>query len=572
MNYKRKPRHIPYRTLAAILVMLLTALTVAFRLHYEKPVAGTAAVVEELHVHALTATGGDTLLTVVTAGGDTCVALPTDSAFLRRHLVRRPASWVNRWWLPSCRGTVAVLGGSAAAPPTHRLSSAGVTLAAAVRRLSRLYSDYYGQQTEVDYYLRTHSIHDEGYDIVVRRQSELSSMRDSLLTLLTRATRLSQSRPMLVAYDRYTIVADTLRLSAHPIVSHREGYQLYRADDGHTPTQASPVYLHAAHLGDAELPAVFPPMPPDTIVFVISGGGRRVWYPDGTYYEGDTRDTVTATGRLMRHGGGVLFTAAAIRPGLWKEDKYRGEQPTYTARHIYGIDISRYQHEPGTFTTIRRGRRRIRRKNVYPIDWTRLRITSLGTLSRKKVDGAVDYKISFIYIKNTEGTSIRNRYYASDYSAAKRHGFRVGSYHFFSTRTSAVAQARYFLSCTRWAKGDMPPVLDVEPSPKQVSAMGGAGRMLGAVRAWLVAVEARLGVRPVVYVSQTFASRYLNSRYADGERIRRGYQVWIARYGEYKPDVHLAIWQLCPDGRVSGIHGKVDINVFNGYAAAFRDF
>jgi lysozyme len=48
--------------------------------------------------------------------------------------------------------------------------------------------------------------------------------------------------------------------------------------------------------------------------------------------------------------------------------------------------------------------------------------------------------------------------------------------------------------------------------------------------------------------------------------------VWIARYGEYKPDIHLIVWQLSPDGRVQGITGEVDINVFNGYQTQFNEF
>ena len=54
--------------------------------------------------------------------------------------------------------------------------------------------------------------------------------------------------------------------------------------------------------------------------------------------------------------------------------------------------------------------------------------------------------------------------------------------------------------------------------------------------------------------------------------IKRDYRVWIARYGEYKPDVRLAFWQLCPDGRVAGIRPEVDINVFNGYQTQFDEF
>ena len=54
--------------------------------------------------------------------------------------------------------------------------------------------------------------------------------------------------------------------------------------------------------------------------------------------------------------------------------------------------------------------------------------------------------------------------------------------------------------------------------------------------------------------------------------VEEKYPVWIARYGEYKPNVRLLYWQLSPDGRVNGIQGKVDINVFNGYREDFNEF
>lgn len=561
-----------HRIVAALAAAaLLTAAAAAVsRLYYGEATAASSAVVEEMHCPAVTAPGCDTLLLMVTPGGDTCVALRDDSAFLRRHTVLRPATWVNRLWLPSCRGTVAVRDDSLSHSAT--VTKAAAHLAAATRRLRRLYSDYYGQQTEVDYYLRTHTITDEGYDIVVRRQSTLATLRDSLLRLLTAATRIAAARPVAASWDTYTIAADSVRMAARPLKPSRTGFRLLRAVSATTPDGARAVYLGARHLGAATRRATYPTVPGDTLTAAIEGNKRRVWYPNGEYYEGGTLDTATVSGHLARHGFGVHFTATAIQPGLWSADRYRGEQPTYTAQHIYGIDISRYQHEPGTYTTVRRGRRRVRRKQVFPIQWERLRITSLGTLSRKKVDGTVDYPISFIYIKNTEGVSIRNRYYASDYSQARRHGFRTGTYHFFSTRSAARAQARFFLQSSRYQKGDMPPVLDVEPTPAQVSAMGGAAAMLRAVRVWLETVERSLGVRPMLYVSQRFVGRYLTARYADGDHLRSRYQVWIARYGEYKPDVHLALWQLCPDGRVSGIRGAVDISVFNGYGKTFREF
>ena len=76
-----------------------------------------------------------------------------------------------------------------------------------------------------------------------------------------------------------------------------------------------------------------------------------------------------------------------------------------------------------------------------------------------------------------------NAYYGADYKAARAHGIRTGSYHFFSTKSAGTAQAKYFLKYSRFLKGDLPPVLDVEPSDAQIAAMGGAAVMFHHIRA-----------------------------------------------------------------------------------------
>ena len=262
---------------------------------------------------------------------------------------------------------------------------------------------------------------------------------------------------------------------------------------------------------------------------------------DGSHYDGYWQQ-----GKRQHFGCGITATGK-IQTGEWNEDKYRGERMTYTTERIYGIDISRYQHGKG--------------KKKYPIHWNKLRITHLGNISKKRVQGKVDYPMSFVYIKSTEGTTVVNPYYASDYLQAHRHHIPCGAYHFFSTTSDGIRQARHFIKHTRFAKGDFPPVLDVEPSPSQIRKMGGAEVMFRHIRAWLTLVEKHAGVRPILYISQQFVNKYLP--YAPD--IMRDYKVWIARYGAYKPEVHLVFWQLSPDGRVNGITGEVDINVFNGY-------
>jgi len=256
---------------------------------------------------------------------------------------------------------------------------------------------------------------------------------------------------------------------------------------------------------------------------------------DGSYYEGRWEQD-------KKQGFGLEMQLAdsenpRLRVGEWRKNRFIGERMRYTSERIYGIDIARYQHG--------RGRRSL------PIHWDKLRITHVGKNGSNNVRGQADYPI-----------------YVNDYAQARKHGIRTGAYHFFSTRTSGAAQAKHFIRNTLFRKGDLPPVLDVEPSKSQIQQMGGPEVMFRHIRVWLNAVEQWTGVRPVLYVNQMFVNNYLS----DQPDLKRDYRVWIARYSEYKPDLRLTYWQLCPDGRVAGIKGDVDINVFNGYQRQFDEF
>lgn len=281
---------------------------------------------------------------------------------------------------------------------------------------------------------------------------------------------------------------------------------------------------------------------------------RLMAHGHGTYHDAEGGIFEGVWKHDKRNGFGFSSQRSLFRVGEWKNNVYKGERLSYSSDRIYGIDISKHQH--------------VKKKKHCKIFWDKLRVTHLGTLSNKCVNDVVDYKISFIFIKSTEGTSVVNKFYKADYAAARAHGYPVGSYHFFSYHTSGSAQAATFLRHSYFKKGDLPPVLDLEPLPSHVKKMGGAHAMWRRVRAWLYAVERKTGMRPILYVSQMFVNKYLD----EAPDIKSGYPVWIARYGEYKPDVKLWIWQLAPDGRVLGIHGDVDINIFNGYSNEFKQW
>jgi len=415
---------------------------------------------------------------------------------------------------------------------------------------------------EMDYFLRSHQVEDEGYNLVAEYHTKLSQRRTNVEALLH-----TDSTP-------YT-TRDTIPASQRPQVALKVQGGYWKAGHFHL---RRPLSGKAITIDDQQR-LVRGIWDHDSIVVA--------WRTDslGTYY-GQMKTSPSlhllpspwegqGVGSLCAHGQGVFdgrddshyegffandkrhgfgFESSphhALHIGQWKEGRFLGERLRYTPERVYGIDISRHQHEKG--------------RSRFSIDWRHLRITSLG---KKHPSGGLTFPVSFAYIKATEGTTIQNRYFAQDYAQAHRHGIHVGAYHFFSMRTSAQEQANWFLRHAIIQQGDFPPVLDVEPSDAQIAAIGGDNELMHRIRIWMEIVELRTGKRPILYVNQMFIRNHM--RQADD--IKKKYNVWIARYGEYKPDVRLAFWQLSPNGRVTGITGDVDINVFNGYQGQFADF
>ena len=103
---------------------------------------------------------------------------------------------------------------------------------------------------------------------------------------------------------------------------------------------------------------------------------------------------------------------------------------------------------------------------------------------------------------------------------------------------------------------------------QMINEMGGAEMLFDYIRRWLRIVEERTHTKPILYFNQNFAYNYLPF----APDIKNGYRFWIARYGEFRPDLHHDIWQLSGDGRVSGFSTEVDLNVFNGYQQQWDEF
>ena len=408
------------------------------------------------------------------------------------------------------------------------------------------------QLEEMRYYFRNHKVTDEGYNLIAQYYNLLSRKGKKTSTSGKTSSTSSSCQAVPAKVTRVYIPAKERLL---PAVVISGGY--WKAGRFLMGTPQGPTILH-----DEEGHIVSAVMEADTAVTgirvdslgtyrgqmnrLLQASGQGTYDAlDGTHYEG-----------FWQYGkrDGFGFESSPthqVRVGIWKKGRFLGERLRYTTERIYGIDISRHQHE--------KGRKR------YSINWNDLRITSLGP--KHNAEGQT-FPVSFVYIKSTEGTTVRNRYFIKDYAAARAQGLRTGAYHFFSLTSPALAQATYFVNHTLFRPGDFPPVLDVEPTEAQIRKIGGTEELLRRVRIFMEYVERRTGMKPILYINQGFVNRHL----ANAADIKQRYNVWIARYGEYKPDVKLVYWQLTPDGRVNGITGPVDINVFNGYQGQWDEF
>lgn len=489
-------------------------------------IAETRYIVSADSVDVLSFTGmkGDTLLTEVAAA-----ASVTDSV---------KASWTQRWQaIPYCGGAMAVRQYDTIAVCKAKSSDVVTLLRQEAQHLAMEQQVAAEQRMDVDYYMRTHTVMDDGFDIVARYSQELETATDSIKKAAQLVEKALKGKKLSIRLDRrYYLKTDSGRVGCRYLKTRDSLTILLASDSADAPTLAQRVPGTKALAAKLNVKA----RQKSAGDVLPKSGYHRYIAPNGDFYEGEWKDG-------KRNGVGFsMVRGQRLRIGEWEDDKYLGERMAYTPERIYGIDISRYQHE--------KGRKR------FSINWKNLRITSLGHKSKKNITGVVNYPVRFVYIKATEGTTVRNKYFNADYANSRKYGYRTGAYHFYSVRTPGRNQAIHFLRNSKFTRGDLPPVLDLEPSDAQIRQAGGIQKLFTGVRQWLNAVEGQRGVRPILYISQRFVNKYL----PQAPDLMKNYDVWIARYGEYKPDVNLVYWQLSPDGRVSGIKTEVDINVYNG--------
>ena len=166
-------------------------------------------------------------------------------------------------------------------------------------------------------------------------------------------------------------------------------------------------------------------------------------------------------------------------------------------------------------------------------------------------------KVKFVYIKATEGSDYIDPRYKQNIKDARHHGFKVGSYHFLTNKSSATSQFINFAKTANRDEQDLIPIIDVEVC-KQWSSQ----QLRDSLKVFADLLEDYYGCKPMIYTSEKFFTKNLGRAFAD-------YPLFIAKYNTAQPNVGYKwiLWQFSDCGlfrkAVKGNNGEVDMSRFN---------
>lgn len=171
---------------------------------------------------------------------------------------------------------------------------------------------------------------------------------------------------------------------------------------------------------------------------------------------------------------------------------------------------------------------------------------------------ARDPKITYVYLKATEGTGNQDDTYRYNFSECKRVGLKVGAYHFFRPQLPAKGQFDNFMSRVETRKQDLLPVVDIETTNGVSDAV-----LQSRLLEFCELLEREYGKKPIIYTGKNFYNKHIH-----GNSRLHAYKFFIAAYSFVEPDLYddndYVLWQYSATGSVRGIRGNVDMSRFVG--------
>ena len=245
---------------------------------------------------------------------------------------------------------------------------------------------------------------------------------------------------------------------------------------------------------------------------------------------------VLALAALTACGGGGGSRGPAVMVGQGSGPQFGDSAPhAWVGGHpydhqVHGIDISRYQGD---------------------INWGRVRSSG----------------VSFAFIKATEGGDHADPNFRRYWYEAAQARIPRGAYHYFYFCRSGAEQAAWYIRNVPREPGSLPPVLDIEwTHSKTCPRRPGSAEILREASNFIAILEQYYGQRPIIYTTVDF--------YRETGIGRLNAEFWLRSVAGHPrltyPGQRYSFWQYTGTGRVPGIGGNVDLNVFAGSPGQWR--
>ena len=161
--------------------------------------------------------------------------------------------------------------------------------------------------------------------------------------------------------------------------------------------------------------------------------------------------------------------------------------------------------------------------------------------------------------------------FETNWAAAGSAGIPRGAYHFYYFCRPAIEQAQWFIDNVPVDPEALPPVLDIEWNAHSTTCPVRPSKrlVLQEMRIFLDLLERHYGKRPIIYTAPDFYEANLRTAFPGDTfwlrsvtahpRVKYGSRNWL-------------FWQYTGTGRVPGVEGDVDLNVFNGDSVRWQDW
>ncbi|WP_436516346.1 GH25 family lysozyme [Ekhidna sp. To15] len=155
------------------------------------------------------------------------------------------------------------------------------------------------------------------------------------------------------------------------------------------------------------------------------------------------------------------------------------------------------------------------------------------------LDAINHHEIEFVICKASEGYTIVDPLFETNWKTLETHSIKKGAYHLYIDDRDPIGQAKNYINAVggSFQKSYFPPIVDIEPSSLKKGSIVDKDSFQRDLITFLNYLSEYSREIPIIYVDKYFADTYLlSARFKD-------YHLWLAQYSDSPEPTLPEIWE-----------------------------